>query len=92
MGVFGSITAKADNKGNITITIPGKMLEHYVSVADTFEDRATVSDLPLFAKDFANTLINDEEEDGTNHIHRAMDSAFERYSEGHADSEGLKWG
>lgn len=82
------LTATADADGNITIVLPAPLLKHYVSVADFFED-AKLVDLPIFAKDFANVLLNDEAEDGTNHLHRAFDAAFGQFSEGNFFSDGL---
>ena len=85
-----ALTATADEAGNITIFLPAAMLKHYVEVAELFED-AKLVDLPLFAKDFASALVNDEEEDGTNHLHRAFDTAFERFAEGDLFSDGVEF-
>lgn len=84
------LTADADDEGNIVIKLPADLLQHYVEVADVFQD-AKIVDLPLFAKDLVAALIGDEEEDGTNHLHRAFDSAFDRFGEGHLESRGIRF-
>lgn len=61
--------------GRLVISIGVDLLVHAVTAGEGWEEDWKVPDALIFAADVARYLVDDEEEDGTTRMHRALDAA-----------------
>ena len=74
---------------DLVIRIGVPLLLHALQSGPSWSDEFRITDPMKFAEAIASHLENDEEEDGTTAIHRALDEAAEHAIE--SDCEGVEY-